>query len=130
MPNRTKTASLPDISLDGNWVHRFSASNAEKAVDSLAHWSPESGQATLVKRFDLPMRDICVSYWLRLDNAPANVMLRVNQRDYGKIQTPLEIDVTDEVMLEDNEITFYVADMTSGSFGDIRLIVRPCDDHA
>lgn len=56
--------------------------------------------------------------------------MRINQRDYGEIQTPLEIDVTDEVMLEDNEIAFYIPDQAQGSFGDIRLIVRPCDDHA
>ena len=128
MLNRQKT-SLPDISLDGNWTRRASASDTETAVASLAHWSPESGQTMLIKRFDLPMRDVCVSYWLRLETAPTNARMRINQREYGEIPTSLEIDVTDEVMLEDNEIAFSLPAQAQGAFGDIRLIVRPCDEH-
>lgn len=130
MRNRPKNASLPDISLNSGWIAQSSSRESEQVVASLARWSPEASRAVLVKRFNLPMRDVCVTYRLWFEDAPANATLRVNQREYTNFETPLEIDVTDEVMLEDNEIAFYVPDQARGSFGDIRLIVRPCDDHA
>ncbi len=132
------TATIPDISLDDRWtcdyfediptLYEFMETYP---VASLAKWRfdktrAENWIAWLQKKFDLPLRDVCVSYWLCIDSAPAATRLYINGRDFGVVATPLRFDVTDYVTLDDNVIAFRVPCEMRGSFSDIRLTAFPC----
>jgi hypothetical protein len=101
-------------------------------VPVLRQWSferrlCEGWAAWLQRRFDLPpIGDVCIDYRLLIEAAPYGAQLVLNGREYGKIAVPLDIDVTDVVTLEDNQIAFRVPCDTSGAFGSIRLIPVPC----
>ncbi|MCK6580933.1 MAG: hypothetical protein L6Q98_22810 [Anaerolineae bacterium] len=136
------TSSIPDISLDADWtcdyfediptLYEFMETFR---LPSLAKWTfdktrRENWLAWLQKKFDLPMRDICVTYRLRIDSAPSPGRLTINGRDFGEIAAPLDLDVTDYVTLEDNLIAFRVPCEARGSFSDIRLTAFPCNPHS
>jgi hypothetical protein len=131
-------STIPDISLDDGWtcdyfediptLYEFMETYP---VESLARWRfdrmrAENWIAWLEKKFDLPMRDVCVTYWLTIDSAPDETRFYLNGREFGVIETPLRLDVTDFVTLEANTIAFRVPCGMRGSFSDIRLTAFPC----
>jgi hypothetical protein len=132
------SSTIPDISLDERWsldyfediptLYEFMETFT---LPSLAKWRfdktrAENWIAWLQKRFDLPLREVCVTYVLCIDSAPAGARFYLNGRDFGAIETPLRLDVTDYVTLEDNVIAFRVPCDMRGSFSDIRLTAFPC----
>lgn len=129
---------IPNLSLDRDWrcdyfediptIHDFIPTTP---VPSLRAWRFDQTRdknqiAWLEKRFDLPMRDVCVSYRLHIDAAFYAAHLSLNVQDFGEISTPFDQDVTDYVMLEDNVIALRVP-YTDAAFNDIRLIAIPCN---
>lgn len=132
------SSTIPDISLDSDWrcdyfediptLHDFMPTSP---VPSLTQWRfdrtrDENWRAWLEKRFDLPMRDVCVNYVLRIDHVPEGTRLYVNGRAFGEIAAPMSADVTDYVTLEENVIALRVPSGTEGAFSDIRLVAVPC----
>ncbi len=132
------TSSFPDISLDSEWLLDYFEDIPTLyefmetfRLPSLAKWTfdktrPVNWLAWLQHHFDLPLRGVCVSYWLRIDSAPSTARLYINGRNFGEFSTPLSLDVTDYVALEDNRIEFRVPCDARGSFSDIRLTAIPC----
>lgn len=132
---------LPTISLISNWtVDYFEADTASlyefmssDSVPSLANWAfdrrrTEGWLAWLQKKFDLPvMNNVeCMNYVLEIDYVPYGAALVINGREFGAVQTPFRMDVTDFIALEDNRIAFRVAN-TEGAFQGIRLVAVPCE---
>lgn len=132
---------LPTISLLSNWTCDYfedgTASLYEfmnpEPVPSLATWAfdkrrTEGWLAWLQKKFDLPvMNNIeCMNYELEIDYVPYGAVLILNGRDFGAVQTPFRMDVTDFIALEDNRIAFRVASGTQGAFQGVRLVAVPC----
>ena len=127
------------ISLDAHWRCEYFEDNPDEVefatgfdILTLAGWTfdplrVEGWAAWLEKRFDLPLQDLCVNYDLSIAAAPPQTRLYVNGRDFGLITTPLRIDVTDMVALEDNVIAFRIVDNADGGFGAVRLIAVPCE---
>lgn len=116
------------ISLDAHWrCNPLNSDTASFNVPFLSAFALDRKAARLEKRFDLPMTDECVGYWLEIGAAPSGTVLLINGRDFGAVQTPLRLDVTDVVALEDNTITLRVVSDTVGGFGAVRLAAVPCD---
>ncbi len=127
------------ISLDAHWRCEYFEDDPDEVefatgidVPTLAGWSfdplrLDGWAAWLEKRFDLPLQDMCVNYDLSIDAAPPGTRLYVNGRDFGLIATPLQIDVTDMVALEDNVIALRVPSGSATAFGSSRLIAIPCE---
>lgn len=133
------TSTIPDISLDDHWaldyfediptLYEFMETHR---LPSLAKWRfdktrAENWIAWLQREFDLPLRDVCVTYTLCIDSAPDETRFYLNGRDFGVITTPLRLDVTDFVTLEANIIAFRVPCDMRGSFSDLRLTAFPCN---
>jgi hypothetical protein len=84
--------------------------------------------AWLQRGFDLePITDVCLRYQLHVERAPAGTRIYVNMTLVGEFQTePLQIDVTDYVMLEDNRIGLRVNCGAAGTFSGVVLRAVPC----
>ncbi len=132
---------LPTISLLSNWTVDYFEDDtaslyefmATDPLSSLANWTfdrrrTEGWLAWLQKKFDLPVMNniACMNYLLEIDEVPYGAVLVINGREFGAVQTPFQMDVTDFIALEDNRIAFRVA-KTSGSFQGIRLVAVPCE---
>jgi hypothetical protein len=132
---------LPTISLISNWTVDYFEDGAASlyefmssdSVPSLANWAfdrrrTEGWLAWLQKKFDLPvMNNVeCMNYVLEIDYVPYGAALVINGREFGAVQTPFRMDVTDFIALEDNRIAFRVAN-TEGAFQGIRLVAVPCE---
>jgi len=132
---------LPTISLLSNWTVDYFEDDtaslyefmATDPLSSLANWTfdrrrTEGWLAWLQKKFDLPVMNniACMNYLLEIDEVPYGAVLVINGREFGAVQTPFQMDVTDFIALEDNRIAFRVA-KTSGSFQGIQLVAVPCE---
>lgn len=121
-------------SLDKHWrcayvEHLPERGNDDFDVPSLVDFDTraiEGRFAWLERAFDLPMPDECINYRLEIDYAPRDTHLFLNGRALGEIATPLHMDVTDFVALEDNRIVFRVSHNAFGGFGPIWLVAIPC----
>ena len=133
---------LPVISLIANWTCDYFEDGATNLyefrdshpVASLADWSfdrrlSDGWAAWLQRRFDLPMLNhiACVNYVLQIDDAPYGAILDINGREFGQVQTPFTMDVTDFIALEDNTIGFRVPCHATGQFQGIRLVAVACE---
>ena len=134
---------LDPVSLDDGWVCGYAVDppvlKFDKPVTSLAEWSfdaesPENNVVAWLKRsFTLEMVDFCVNYVLHLDSAPANTVIFINGERAGvylsplPAYSPLALDITMLVALDDNEIIFHVDRAAPGNFADVRLQAVPCD---
>ena len=127
------------ISLDAHWLCEYFEDAPDEVefatgidVPTLMGWTFDSRRtggwaAWLEKRFDLPLQDLCVNYDLSIEAAPPGTRLYINGRDFGVITTPLQIDVTDTVALEDNVVALRVVGGSDATFGSSRLIAVPCE---
>jgi hypothetical protein len=102
-------------------------------VPSLPDWRfsgryPEGWAAWLERRFDLQPTDMCVRYTLRIEATPDGAALSVNGRQFGVIDAPCSVDVTDYVTLDENRIAFRVLSGANGAFGALRLTAVPCEE--
>ncbi len=115
---------ISEISLDLHWY------GDDFSISELAAFDPRGIDGKLVwleREFDLPLQDVCISYELYVNAAPAGTHLTINGRDFGEIETPFVFDVTDFVTLEQNRIAFRVMHGASGRFGAVRLVAIPCE---
>jgi hypothetical protein len=135
MPN------LNRISLDQNWTCQYLENDPDlfefladdTPVPSLRSWVrngrfTEGWGAWLHRGFSLePMDEICLSYFLHIDSAPYKTRIYINEKHIATYSTPVKIDVTDYVWLEDNIIGIRVDCDTPGSFSEVYLQPVPCD---
>ncbi len=131
---------LPAVLLNDGWRCEYFEMNAgmrqfadDAPVPSLVEWvfdkrRGENWGAWLKCGFDLHPTDACVSYTLRIDSAPEETLLFINGEKIGVIaETPCNIDVTNVVALEYNEIALRVEWNAAGRFEGIRLQPVPCE---
>jgi hypothetical protein len=123
---------MTQIQLDSHWRCAPSADDFDGGmnISLLSRFDPrriDGKMAWLDRFFDLPIQDQCVNYTLKIESVPIGTHLTLNGRDLGEIALPFTLDVTDIVALEDNLIAFRVMRGAAGGFGDVRLIVIPCD---
>ncbi len=86
----------------------------------------------LTRRFWLEPLDMCVGYWLHIENVPAGATLYLNDQRVCSIENsdPHVIDVTDFVWLEWNKIMVeisYTTYMAPFSLDNTRLEAIPCE---
>lgn len=125
---------IDTISLDSHWRCDTLEGDPDERIAGfdvalLSAFDPGrigAGTAWLEKPFDLPMQDVCINYLLKIEAAPAATRLYLNGRDFGVIDTPLQLDVTDTVALEGNVIAFRVGASDGQRFGLVRLVAIPC----
>jgi hypothetical protein len=123
------------ISLDPHWRCEYLDGAPDGQIDgfdipSLTKFEPRqipTKLAWLERAFDLPIQDECINYMLSIDSAPVGTRLSINGREVGEFLTPLSLDVTDIVALEDNVMTLSVPHNALGWFGIMQLIVIPCE---
>lgn len=127
--------TLSPIPLSAGWTCRYENGPADVTrVPSLAGWTfdayrSDSGTARLEHSFVLKQTEICVSYVLHVDSAPAATQIYVNGEHVGDYaeNRPLELDVTYQVALGENTLVFVVAGGAVGGFEGVRLQPVPCD---
>ncbi|MEP6984592.1 MAG: hypothetical protein ABI970_03285 [Chloroflexota bacterium] len=87
-----------------------------------------SGTLNLRHSFDIePIGDVCLRFYIQLDQAPIGTQVYVNGWHLGTIQTtePLNADVTDYVSLQDN---FVLLKLThTGDLHGLSLQPVPCE---
>jgi hypothetical protein len=127
------------IELDAAWVCEYFELRPDLyefakdvAVPSLEAWSfdklrVENWAAYLRRPFVLTPTAACVRYFLYIDSAPCGTRIYINNRaliEYqppGLDDPPFELDVTDHVHLDRNEIGFRVMWDAPGRFSRVRL---------
>lgn len=132
-------SQAPDISLNVGWTCDYFEPEIARLyefletydVPTLSMWRysqrfAEGWSAWLQRRFTLIAHDVCINYLLVIAAAPQGTVLFLNQRDFGVIETPATLDVTDYVTLDDNHIAFRVPNGATGTFNGVRLIGVPC----
>jgi hypothetical protein len=132
------------ITLDTDWVCEYFELDpnlyelaTDVRVKSLATWSfdkrrDENWAAWLQRTFTLHPTEECVHYWLLIDSAPQHCRIYINGQavayyDVGDDDPPFELDVTDNVWLDDNKLSFRVDHESEGRFEGVRLVAIPCD---
>lgn len=136
--------TTPFLDLNDNWIceyfelrpdlYEFAKDVDVPALDSwrfdrlrVVDWA-----AFLRRSFFLAPTDSCVSYHLLIDTAPDGARIYINDRhvaDYhapGPDDPPFELNITDHVHLDTNEIGFRVACDAPGHFSGVRLQSLPC----
>ncbi len=127
------------ISLAFDWqYHRAQPVLSQQepmTVGALSAWravAPEPGWELRASRpFSLEPMDICVRYRLHLDALPGQVKVILRENVIWEGSEAVMLDVTDEISLDDNQLTL-ILDLATiapgGRFGRIWLESVPCEE--